>query len=392
MFNLEVTIDYGRGQDREMAQASAAKSAISDEAKRLGIDGVGTSDASPLEHVRRSLEAAISRGYVPPEIVPSPATILKLATPTRHLKSARSVISAYQAYYTGEAPSDDPLVGTIARYTIANHYEDLRLRLSRLADFMKQALGARTKVMCCYVSLAEKPLAERAGLGFYGKHGVIVTPGHGSFVVLGEILTDLELQPDAKLDQTCGACTRCLEACPVGALTTPYFVDRTLCIQAHCGRRTTIPPPVRAAWGNRFYGCTTCQDVCPYNAHLKPTSRRVEHGRVGNQVRLEEVLLISQPEFEQRFQQNQIGMRERNTIRRNAIVAAGNSRSETLIDALTICARDADPMIRQHALWAIWRIRGEAAGPALARALEVETDPSVAHEINTLLDGIAGVA
>ena len=96
--------------------------------------------------------------------------------------------------------------------------------------------------------------------------------------------------------------------------------------------------------------------------------------------------------FEERFRQNQIGMRERNTIRRNAIVAAGNSRSETLIDALTICARDGDPMVRQHALWAIWRIRGEAAGPALAKALEVETDPSVVHEINTLLDGIAGVA
>jgi epoxyqueuosine reductase len=170
------------------------------------------------------------------------------------------------------------------------------------------------------------------------------------------------------------------------------LVDRTLCIQAHCGRRTTIPPAVRAAWGNRFYGCTTCQDVCPHNAHLKPTSHRVEHGHVGGTVRLEEVLLVTQAEFEQRFRDNQIGMRERNTIRRNAIVAAGNSRSETLIDALTICARDGDPMIRQHSLWAIWRIRGEAAGPALAKALEVEPEPSVAQEIKTLLDGIAGVA
>jgi epoxyqueuosine reductase len=375
-----------------MAQASAAKGAISDEAKRLDIDGVRVSDASPLEHVRRSMEAALSRGFVPPEIVPSPAAILKMTTPKHHLKSARSVISAYQAYYTGEAPSEDPLVGSVARYTIANHYEDLRRRLCRLAGFLTQAFGAKTKVMCCYVSLAEKPLAERAGLGFYGKHGVIITPEHGSFVVLGEVLTDLELEPDSRLDRTCGACVRCLEACPVGALTTAYLVDRTLCIQAHCGRRTTIPPAVRAAWGNRFYGCTTCQDVCPHNAHLKPASRTVEHGRVGGMVRLEDVLLISQAEFEQRFRDNQIGMRERNTIRRNAIVAAGNSRSEALIDALTMCAGDGDPMIRQHALWAIWRIRGEAAGPALSKALEGETDPSVAQEIKTLLDGITGMA
>jgi epoxyqueuosine reductase len=121
-------------------------------------------------------------------------------------------------------------------------------------------------------------------------------------------------------------------------------------------------------------------------------SRRVEHGRVGNQVRLEEVLLMSQAEFDERYRDNQIGMRELNTIRRNAIVAAGNSRSETLVDALTSCARDDDPMVRQHALWAIWRIEGEAAGPALAKALEAETEPSVAQEIKTLLDGIAGVA
>ncbi|HVP57369.1 MAG TPA: tRNA epoxyqueuosine(34) reductase QueG [bacterium] len=374
-----------------MTHDPARKTAITSEARRLGIDGLGFTDASPLEQVRRSWEDAVGRGFVPADIVPKPSTILKISTPTRHMKSAKSVISAYQAYYTGEPTPDDPLVGPIAKYTVANHYNDLKRRLRGLADFIEQNFEARTKVMCCYVSLAEKALAARAGLGFYGKHGVIITPEHGSFVVLGEILTDLELESDAPLERSCGTCTRCIDACPVGALSVPYLVDRTLCIQAHCGRRTRVPPAVRQAWGGRFYGCTTCQDVCPYNAHLTPTSRRVEHGRVGTGARLDEVLVISEAEFGRRFRDNQIGMRERNVIRRDAIFAAGHSRSATLMGALETCARDDDPMVRQHAFWAIAMIQGQTARPLLTKALEGEADGEVRQEIKTLLDGIAAL-
>jgi epoxyqueuosine reductase len=371
---------------------SQPKLAIKEYAAELAIDGIGFCDSAPLEQARAGIESAIQSGYVPSEIVPSESTVLRLTTPTRHLRRAKSIISAYQAYYTGESPSDDPAIGRVAMYTTSNYYEDLRLRLSRLAGFMQKEFACRTKVLCCYVTLAEKPIARKAGLGFYGKHGIIITPEHGSFVVLGEILTDLELEPDPDLDTDCGRCTRCIEACPVGAFRAPYFVDRNLCIQAHCGRRTTIPLAVREAWQNRLYGCTTCQDVCPSNLRVIPTGRKVEHGHVGSSIPLAEMLLIGDSEFEERFRNNQIGMRERNTLRRNAIVAAGNSRSDIFVDALTGCAEDPDPMVRRHALWAIWRIEGRAATALFDRALRTEPETSIREEIKTLLDGIAGLA
>jgi len=369
------------------------KAVIHERASDSNIDGIGFCDSAPLEDVRAGIAEAIRRGYIPTDIAPTQATVARFTTPTRHLRGARSVVSAYQTYNTtesGEPHREDPLVGTIARYTTSNYYEDLRTRLRGLAADVEKEFGCRTKAFSCYVTLAEKPLARKAGLGFYGKHGIIVTPSHGSLVVLGEILTDLDIEPDKPLDMDCGACTRCMEACPTGALRAPYVIDRNLCIQAHCGRRTVVPLALRGLWGNRLYGCTDCQDVCPYNKRAAATTRTVAHGHVGASVSLSEVLLIGDAEFSRRFGGNQIGMRERNVIRRNAIIAAGNSRSLFFDEALSACARDDDPIVRQHALWAVWRIKGEAARHTLSDALSREAEPAIADEIKSLLDGIVG--
>ncbi|MFH1220856.1 MAG: tRNA epoxyqueuosine(34) reductase QueG [Candidatus Eisenbacteria bacterium] len=375
-----------------MTMQSGIKSTIKQRAAELGIDGIGVCDAAPIDEVQAGYEFAVGRGYIPADLAPSARTLTKLATPTQHLRQARSVLSAYEAYYTGEDPACEPGFGTVARYTRANYYEDLRLRLRALAASMEQEFGCKTKVLCCYVTLAEKPLAAKAGIGFYGQHGVIVTPRHGSFVVLGEILTDLDLEPDPRLEAECAGCRKCIEACPTGALRTPYFVDRNLCIQAHCGRRTVVPLPVRDAWQNRFYGCTTCQDACPRNLNLEPVAHKVEHGLVGRSVRLLDVLTLGDCEFNERFKDNQIGMREKNIIRRCALIAAGNSRSDAMMEDLDACAHDPDPMVRQHALWAIWKVKRVAARALLDKALKQEQDPPVAAEIKTLLDGITDLA
>ncbi len=389
--HVKVTIERGEGQYIEMMKASDPKSKIKETAKGLGIDGIGFCDAGPLDDTEKAFRTAIDRGFIPARSVPRDSTLVRLTTPARHLKGARSVISAYQSYFTGEPPATDPERGMIAAYTRSNYYEDLRRRLKRLADVMERDFGCRTKAFSCYVTLAEKPLARKAGLGFYGKNGVIITPKHGSYVVLGEIITDLELEPDEMLDTTCGSCSLCMDACPTGAIRTPHFIDRNICIQHLSSGMDPIPRDVREHWANRLYGCSDCQDACPYNSSIPPTGRDVAVGAVGSSARLDEIIATSDEEFQARFADNQIGMRGRNAIRRNAVMIAGNSGLDTFLPLLSTCLADDDPVIRLNSLWAIARIKGPSAKTLLEAAMRREHEPEVLKEIKSLLDGLAPV-
>jgi epoxyqueuosine reductase len=366
----------------------SAKSLIQEIAWDLGIDGIGICDAQPLSGTREAFEDAVREGLIPEESAPRPNTITRLTAPRRHLQTAKSVISAFEYYHTGAGPCNEPSHGAVAPYTRANYYLDLKLRLKRLGGFMESEFMCRTKAFSCYVTLAEKPLAQKAGIGFYGKNGVIITPTYGSFVVLGEIVTNLELEPDDPLGEDCGTCEKCIEACPTGAITSPGKINRSKCIQYLSERRGTIPRAIREIWSNRLYGCSTCQEVCPRNSGLSPSRRQVSWGRVGDCIPLEEVIKMDGDGFQKRFANNQIGMRETNAIRRNAVVAAGNSGLETFLPTLTECACEPDPMMRQHSLWAIARILGQASRNILARALAVERDPQVWAETKSLLDAL----
>jgi epoxyqueuosine reductase len=367
-------------------QADSAKRVIREYAWDLGIDGLGCCDAEPLLETREAYETAVLAGLIPEGSAPRRSTIIRLTTPEMHLKRARSVLSAFQFYYEGGKEPGNASEAVIAPYTRSNYYLDLKLKLRMLAGFMAKEFGCRTRAFSCYVTLAEKPLAAKAGIGFYGKHGVIIVPGHGSFVVLGEIITDIALEPDTLRQLDCGSCTRCVEACPTGAITSPYVLDRNRCIQYLSERRGVIPSCIRDVWSNRLYGCSTCQDVCPHNAGLLPTSRQVIFGRVGRAISIQSVLDMDEPGFQTRFRNNQIGMREPNALKRNAIIAAGNSGLGSLLPTLQRLAEDRDPMLRLHSLWAIKRLAGRRACNLLEKALRVETDPQVVNEIKSLLD------
>jgi epoxyqueuosine reductase len=237
------------------------------------------------------------------------------------------------------------------------------------------------------VTLAEKPIAPRAGLGFYGKNGVIITTRHGSCVVLGEILTDLELDPDPRPETDCGSCRLCMDACPSGAIPEPHMVERNRCIQFLSGRRRTVPLDIRELWQDRLYGCSTCQDVCPFNRSRSPVSRDVTYGRVGGSIALDDALTMSEARFQKRFEDNQIGMREPAILRRNAVIAAAHAQDEVFLPLVTGLARDPDPMIRHHSLWAIWKLQGSSSTPILRSALDAEKEPEIIDEVKTLLDG-----
>lgn len=363
-----------------------AKERITEFAMAAGIHGVGFTHAGPLEKARGHFHKAIKSGYIPPESEPGEKHLKRLVNPAARLRTARSVITAYLSYHTGEEAPDDPASGAIAPYTRANYYEELEMRLRYVAYAMEEELGASYRTSSNYVSLAEKPLAARSGLGFYGKHGIIITPRHGSYVVLGEIVTDLELEPGPPLEMSCGVCTACMKACPTGAIREPGFVDRKVCVQYIGERRGTVADEIRSVWDSRLYGCSTCQDVCPYNRDIPVAAPEAPCGYVGSSLPLHEIIGITEQAFKLRFVNNQSGMRERNVIRRNAIIAAGHSGFEELARPLEICLADPDPMIRAHAVWAVAKVKGPDARATLESVLIREWEPNVRDEARRALD------
>lgn len=368
------------------------KKRIEDLAAAAGIHGVGFSGAEPLKEARGHFDEAIAAGYIPAGSVPGAKTLDRVVDPKARLRTAASVVTAYLSYHTGEPEPQDRASGIIAPYTRANFYTALESRLAVVAGAMEDEFGAKTRVSSNYVSLAEKPLAARSGIGFYGKNGIIISPRHGSYIVLGEIVTDLEIEPDRPLEPTCGSCSACMKACPTGAIERPGWVNRGICIQHIGERRGTAPRRIRELWDNRLYGCSTCQDVCPFNRDIPASAPQAPPGQVPSAMPLEEVIGMGEAGFEQRFRDNQIGRRELNAIRRNAILAAGGSETDGLATRLEACLNDPDPMIRGHAAWSLGRLRGPAARPVLETALSGEWDPAVRREIQRALDGGADFA
>lgn len=360
--------------------SAGVKKRIREIAADVGIHGTGFTDASPLAEARGHFDEAIAKGYIPAGSIPAEKTLTRLTDPATRLKAAKSVVTACLSYHTGETPSGSPGLGIIAPYTRANYYGELKSRLEKVAAALEGEFGASTRVSSNYVTLAEKPLAARSGLGFYGKNGIIISPRHGSYIVLGEIVTDLEFEADQPLDTGCGECAACMKACPTGAIERPGVINRGRCIQYIGERRGTVPADIREAWGNRLYGCSTCQDVCPFNRDIPAAAPQGPRAHVGHGMPLEEAIGMTDREFSRRFEGNQIGMRERNVIRRNAIIAAGTSGITGLAGRLEACLNDPDPMIRAHALWAFARLAGPEARLRIERALLSEWDPIVRKE------------
>ena len=274
-----------------------------------------------------------------------------------HLPHGRSIIAAGQCYLTDEKEDlTEPgkPYGLVARYTWRNHYLDLRRRLEKLGEFIKQEYRASCLV---YANgpVAEKPIAQRSGIGYYGKHSIIINKTFGSWIVLGEVITELEIEPDSPIDIDCGQCQACLDACPTGAIIKPYVIDRRKCIQALTNWYGIIPAEIRRVWGKRFYGCTTCQDACPKNREVKPRSATTQLGYVGSCVPLLEILEMDEARYRAKYANNQITTDWINfkAMQRNALLCLGYIKDKTTLPVLQRFAKEGDEVHAQTASWAI---------------------------------------
>src|ERR687884_656866 len=295
-------------EERSAPDAVRARRVLAKRAREAGFDRVGVARAEPLreggERLRRWQEAgmAADMGYMhrPVEL---------LSNPRRLQKSARSVVSLGVSYYPGEHPENLEGGGRVARYAWGRDYHlVIKERLRVLRAELEGALGCRIKARAFTdaVPLLERSAAQHAGLGFFGRNSCLINGNLGSYFFIADLIVDLELEVDVEGTGTCGRCTRCMTACPTGAIKAPGVVDARLCISyLTIENRGEIPRDLRPKVGDWAFGCDVCQEVCPYNKRKASRSRWPEFGEeagAGPYLRIEEVLGIrTEEEFEGRF-------------------------------------------------------------------------------------------
>lgn len=305
------------------------------------------------------------------------------------LPGARSLIVAALDYAMLHVPDGvvlDPLCGRISSYAWGEDYHDVMLpRLRLLADFIAREANS-TPTMRVYVdtgAILERSHAAQAGLGFFGKNTMLIHPRRGSSFFLGEIITDLELDYDKTPDMPgCGACTRCLSACPTGAFPAPYVLDARRCISyLTIEYKGFIPARLRPLMGNWVYGCDVCQEGCPWQrfAELAPAEAFLPSRRYRTAPPLAVLLTLSDDTFEGLFKGTAVYRIKRERLVRNACIAAGNSGAPHLSEYLAPLLRDKSPLVRGHAAWALGRL--DVSRGSLRKALKGETDAKVRREI-----------
>src|SRR6188768_3008793 len=228
-------------------------------AEELGLDVVGAAPAGPYEETERHIGERRARGLFA-DMKFTMAQPEVSCHPEKLLPGARTVVSAALCYYA-PAPEARAGEGRLPRYTWSDRYAELREKL----DALGRRIGGEYRVLVDENQHVDREAAARAGVGFYGKNTLLITRRHGSWVVLGTVVTEAEVEPSAPLDLDCGSCTRCIDACPTGALDEPGVLDSTKCLSYWTQAPTSIPEEYRAHIGAQVYGCDICQDVCPWN-------------------------------------------------------------------------------------------------------------------------------
>lgn len=353
---------------------------IKEKAIDLGFDLIGVAPAERAPHAeayQRWLENGYQAGMQ--WLARNPQ---RRQEPRRVVDGARSVVVVGLSYFVLNPPTElwnDPSRGRIARYAWGLDYHDIMLpRLRTLGDFIEKETG-RPLRQRAYVDtgpVLERDFAAQAGLGFIGKNTLLISPRLGSYLFLGEILVDLELEVDAPASDggatcrvdvpgtkrlgTCGNCTRCLEICPTHAFPAPYVLDSNLCISyLTIELREAIPPALRPLMKNWIFGCDECQEICPW-VRRYPQPTREEFLRYDPEwvaPKLVELMGLDDEAFRARFKGTPLKRTKRRGLLRNVAVALGNWGSPEALPVLKQALQDSEPLIREHAAWASEQIK-----------------------------------
>ncbi len=400
-------MDVPETDTRELTR-EALTERIRERAYALGFDLVRITDAEPLPRAEQALKTRIAAGFFEGMDWLTPERAEVSSDPRALLPGARSVV-ALGVFYLTDAPRDlsapgEPH-GRLASYAWGDDYHGvIRRKLDALAAFVRElaAPGDEKSIVFCDTGrMVDRAVAERAGLGWYGKNTNILTKGWGSWVFLAELVTSLDLAPDAPLAANCGQCEVCLHACPTNAFVAPYVLDARRCISyLTIEHRGAIPLELRPLIGAHIFGCDICQQVCPVNLvaerRLRASGRlgagdRLEfrpRTQVGSSPELISLLALDDAGFRERFSHSPIKRAKRRGLLRNVCVALGNLGDPAAIPALIAALGDAEPLVRGHAAWALGRLGGPEARAALAATLASDAEPSVRAEARQALDAL----
>lgn len=361
-----------------------ASAAIAAQARALGFDALGVADArapwAAAAHLEQFLEAGRQADM---EWLASE----RRSHPNALWAEAKSAILVGQSY----APDDDAIAlleekqsGLVSAYAARRDYHDvIKGKLKQLAQWLAKESGEEVKVFVDTAPLMEKPLAQRAGLGWQGKHTNLVSRTHGSWLFLGAILSAAEIEASEAETDHCGSCRACLDVCPTAAFPAPYQLDARRCLAyLSIEHKDHIPREFRAPMGNRIFGCDDCLAVCPWNKFAQ-TAREARIA-VREDLRLAplaELAALDDAQFRARFAGTPVKRTGRDRFVRNVLIAIGNSGDATLAPAAEALLRDSSPLVRAMAVWALRRLLDEAAFARLKSAQAPrEQDAAVAQE------------
>ncbi|WP_284139544.1 MULTISPECIES: tRNA epoxyqueuosine(34) reductase QueG [unclassified Virgibacillus] len=359
--------------------------------KELGIDKIGFTTADVFgelkERLRRQQELGFQSGF-------EKGTIEERTEPQRLLPEAQSIIAIAMAYPSRikNAPkgtkADRRGIFCRASWGVDYHIV-LKDRLEKLAAFIHEKVPeVQTKLMVDTGELSDRAVAERAGIGFNGKNCSIITPEFGSFVYLGEMITNLPFPPDQPIEDSCGDCRKCIDACPTGALVQGGQLNAQRCIAYLTQTKDFLPDEFRVEIGNRIYGCDTCQQVCPRNKQIDMhVHKEFEPEPEIAKPKLKPMLTISNKAFKERFGHISGSWRGKKPLQRNAIIALAHFKDETAIeDLIQLMEKDPRPVIRGTAAWTLGKIGTERAFQAIQTAMEKETEDAVLFEMEKGLE------
>ena len=372
---------------------SSLEERIKSQGKTLGFDLVRIATAEPFYGDELEALKRIRDGHMDGLSWYTEDRVMKMNRPGLLLEGAKSIISVGVSYLEQDGESETLLSGRVSRYARgADYHSVLKLRLKKFRDAVSDILGKNlnTRIFVDDGPMNDKGAARRSGLGWMGKNTNILTPTHGSWIFLGQLILDAALKPDIPLKKTCGNCTQCIDDCPTGAIVAPYVVDNSRCISyLTIELKGSIPIHLRPLMGDWIFGCDICQDVCPVNKKAEMGKLPEFRQRPGfSTPSLVEILNLDQETFSKVYKGSPIKRAKLAGLKRNACVALGNNGDVAAIKPLSRVLFDSPAVVRGHAAWALGQLGGPESEKYLRKALVNEGDPNIRCEIQSALDGL----